>query len=58
MTNKPERKEQAKHKLRNTKAFGKDTALQELWDFLESLFDTMHKKVQQVHPSHGIHVPQ
>ena len=43
MTNKPERKEQAKHKLRNTTAVGKETALQELCDFLESLFYTMHK---------------
>jgi len=58
MTNKPARIELAKHILRNTTAFEKDTGLQELWDSLESLFDTMHKKAQQVHPSHGIHVPQ
>ena len=37
-TNKPKHIELAKHRLRNTKAVGKETALQELWDFLESLF--------------------
>jgi hypothetical protein len=43
MTNKPVRIELAKHIPRNTTAVGKEIALQELWDFLESLFDTMHK---------------
>ena len=43
MTNKPVRIELAKHILRNTTAVGKETALQELWDFLESLFYTIRK---------------
>ena len=44
MTNKPERKEQAKHKLRNTKVVGKGTALHGSSDFLASSFDTKNKQ--------------